>query len=439
MRIRSAINLKSRKWFMKLELKIIKRSYALVIILGLFLTIYSGCKKSDQFQQPSIDNETLIKSKLIAAGFDLSQGFSKYGDKYIVENDILLSVEEINNLSKEQNVIDLFKSGINEKLNNNVTGSKDKTSHYVGNNLLSISSSIRTIYIYMPTSFGTYIQNSLDSAINRYNALDLGLVFSRTTSSSSADISINATYIDPYVDPDNAYLMLAGFPSGGNPYNQISINTYFYNSSYNRNDAITSLAHEMGHTIGFRHTDYMNRAFSCGVVKSNNNEGSGSGANHVIGTPGVPDIYTPGSFNSWMLACSNGSDRPFTEADIVSLKEVYGYRKNIYVKPVYTFISDESGSSGYNDHEKTTWNTNVEFYQDAALTIPYTTANYLMLSVWYGPQNAYLESRILIPNGVTSYNLGDYTIDLYYTYGTLTADDSTGNRLKNGGGYYGPY
>jgi hypothetical protein len=76
------------------------------------------------------------------------------------------------------------------------------------------------------------------------------------------------------------------------------------------------MAHEMGHCIGFRHTDYMNRAYSCGG--STYNEGSaGVGAIHIPGTPTGP------SASSWMLACSNGGNRPFTSADRTALNYLY--------------------------------------------------------------------------------------------------------------------
>ena len=77
------------------------------------------------------------------------------------------------------------------------------------------------------------------------------------------------------------------------------------------------VAHEMGHCIGYRHTDYMNRAYSCGGHHSN--EGSaGIGAVWIPGTPTGPDA------NSWMLACiGSGVNRPFTANDKVALNYLY--------------------------------------------------------------------------------------------------------------------
>ncbi len=49
----------------------------------------------------------------------------------------------------------------------------------------------------------------------------------------------------------------SGFPSGGNPYNQIKMNTnaQAYGTNPNKFYITSVLQHEMGHCIGFRHTD----------------------------------------------------------------------------------------------------------------------------------------------------------------------------------------
>jgi hypothetical protein len=72
----------------------------------------------------------------------------------------------------------------------------------------------------------------------------------------------------------------------------------------------------MGHCIGFRHTDYFDRSYSCGGAADNEGDG-GVGAIHIPGTP------TGASARSWMLACSDGTDRPFNADDKVALAYVY--------------------------------------------------------------------------------------------------------------------
>jgi hypothetical protein len=76
------------------------------------------------------------------------------------------------------------------------------------------------------------------------------------------------------------------------------------------------LQHEVGPTIGLRHTDYSNRAYSCGGAASN--EGASNvGAVRIPGTPSGPDAA------SFMLACSNGGDRTFNANDIIALNYLY--------------------------------------------------------------------------------------------------------------------
>jgi hypothetical protein len=84
-----------------------------------------------------------------------------------------------------------------------------------------------------------------------------------------------------------------------------------------QNTVATILAHEIGHCIGFRHTDYFNRSISCGG--SAVNEGSaGVGAINIPGTP------TGTSSGSWMLSCiGSGQNRPFNSADVTALNYLY--------------------------------------------------------------------------------------------------------------------
>jgi hypothetical protein len=146
-------------------------------------------------------------------------------------------------------------------------------------------------------------------ALSRYNAENLQLTFQRVT--SGADI----TFVP---SPKNAgYLASAGFPtSTGNPYSQIKINVNAISGQPQATIA-SIMAHEIGHCIGFRHTDYMDRSYSCGG--SYYNEGASTvGAIHIPGTPTGPDA------NSWMLSCiGSGDDRPFNSNDKTALSYLY--------------------------------------------------------------------------------------------------------------------
>jgi hypothetical protein len=75
------------------------------------------------------------------------------------------------------------------------------------------------------------------------------------------------------------------------------------------------LTHEIGHSVGFRHTDFFSRQ-SCG---QNTNEGTaGVGANYI---PGTPSGFDPTSI---MLACfSNNEDGEFNSNDVTALNFLY--------------------------------------------------------------------------------------------------------------------
>ena len=184
-----------------------------------------------------------------------------------------------------------------------------ETEQYSTNNL--VTGMPRTITVRVigfngnnpPAGFST----SVDNAITRYNVENLGLTFQRVYSGGDIVIQIINT---------GQYIASAGFPdAGGNPYPLIKY-AKKYTTGYSDGFMTTVVAHEMGHCIGFRHTDYMNRAYSCGT---GGNEGAGSdGANLIPGTPSGPDAA------SWMLAClSATTNRPFNANDKTALNYLY--------------------------------------------------------------------------------------------------------------------
>ena len=264
------------------------------ILLKVFLILISmsvvliACKKegavSDEKQQISQD----VLDKIHALGFT-NKNVQLHEEGYLVEGDIVITEEHLN--SKPESLFLRVGDEEQYRTTNTVTGLP------------------RNITIRVSSSLPSRYRTATDAAISRYNARGLRITMSRVT--SGGNILISAA-------PSGAgYLASAGFPSSsGNPYSSVRVNRS-YLDTWNINTVTSIIAHEVGHCIGFRHTDFMNRSYSCGG--SPVNEGASSvGAIHIPGTPTGP------SSGSWMLACiGNGTNRPFTSSDVTALNYVY--------------------------------------------------------------------------------------------------------------------
>ncbi|EPX58776.1 protease B [Cystobacter fuscus DSM 2262] len=135
----------------------------------------------------------------------------------------------------------------------------------------------------------------------------------------------------------------AGFPSGGLPYSTINIGAGL--ASYSVDVIEHVITHELGHTIGFRHTDYYNRSISCG---SGGNEGdAGVGAIHIPGTPTRANVG--GSLmNSCFRSVETGE---FASSDITALKALYLAQNSAWQSapqftPPFHLSSDTVGDLG---------------------------------------------------------------------------------------------
>ncbi|HWJ27143.1 MAG TPA: M57 family metalloprotease, partial [Flavisolibacter sp.] len=241
-----------------------------IAVVCLTVATLVACKKDAKVasQDNSISQQTLAQIK--ALGFSTTD-IRKVDDGYLVEGDIVLNDELLNSQPEYK----LLRVGDEEQ--------------YRTTNL--VKSLPRTIKILVSNLGTAYVQGA-DLAISRYNALNLQIKFQRITSGTA-----NITIVGFNQGPSGGYITLgsSGFPNKkGDPYNQIKMNTNQY--AYGSNPDVTYVGsviqHELGHCIGFRHTDYMNRAYSCGGTPVN--EGASNiGGIHIPGTPTGPDA------NSW--------------------------------------------------------------------------------------------------------------------------------------------
>jgi hypothetical protein len=267
------------------------------IIAAFGATVLLACTKNNNNANVTPVTKSDVSEAVLKNIKDL--GFStdqvrKVGDSYLVEGDILLTQENLTEASTSPNV----RIAETEQY---------RTTNLVKNLPRTITVSISNL----PTVYGTATQN----AIARYNALNLSLKFQFVSSRGQIQI------VGFNEGPSGGYITLgsSGFPTKrGEAYSQIQMNTnaQAYGTNPDVNYLTSVLQHEMGHCIGFRHTDYFNRAFSCGGTAVN--EGASNvGAILIPGTPSTADA------GSWMLACSNGGDRTFNTNDKVALNYLY--------------------------------------------------------------------------------------------------------------------
>ncbi|HEY8206011.1 MAG TPA: zinc-dependent metalloprotease [Myxococcaceae bacterium] len=179
---------------------------------------------------------------------------------------------------------------------------------YRTNNLMSGQTKI---CISPTASFNTYSRLSagLDLAIENYNQLGLSFTLARSPA-SGCSATITAKVAAGVVGGSS------GFPKGGKPYGTINIGDGLQAYSTDVNEHV--ITHEIGHTIGFRHSDYYNRAISCGG--SPVNEGpSNVGANLI---PGTPSTATVGGsvMNSCFRSTENGE---WSSSDRTALDALY--------------------------------------------------------------------------------------------------------------------
>jgi hypothetical protein len=260
-------------------------------------TVLFACQKNAKtpVTPPTSSTELSAQVKQSIAGMGFSTvDAHKVDGGYLVEGDILLTDE---NLSE----------GTSGPVLRIAESEQYRTTNLVKNLPRTITVSISNL----PAVYGTATQN----AIARYNALNLTLQFQFVASGGQIQV------VGFNQGPSGGYITLgsSGFPTKkGNPYGQIQMNTnaQAYGTNPDVNYLTSVLQHEMGHCIGFRHTDYFNRAYSCGGTPTN--EGASNiGAILIPGTPSTADA------NSWMLACSNGGDRTFNTNDKVALNYLY--------------------------------------------------------------------------------------------------------------------
>ena len=172
-----------------------------------------------------------------------------------------------------------------------------------------ISASLSKICINGSTFTGVFSQ-ALDLAIQNYDEQPLTFAMARTPS-SGCSFTINAVLAPGVVGGSS------GFPSGGLPFGTINIGDGLAPFSVDTVEHV--ITHEIGHTIGFRHSDYFNRSISCGGAAVNEGD-AGVGAILIPGTPSGA-VVGGSIMNSCFRTVETGE---FTGSDVTALRALYG-------------------------------------------------------------------------------------------------------------------
>ncbi len=257
--------------------------------------LFTSCKKNDIKPQENLVSSAVLQ-QIAAKGFS-TDGVRKVDNGYLVEGDIVLTEA---NLSETSNSPNLLIANVEQYRTTNLVKALPRTT------TISVGGTLVGLAVW---------SNATDAFIARYNALNLQIHLTRVSSGGNVNI------IGFDQGPSGGYITLgsSGFPdAAGNPYPEIKMNTnpQAYGTNPNQGYITSVLQHEMGHCIGFRHTDYFDRSLSCGGHKSNERAGT-IGAILIPGTPSGFDS------ESFMLACSAGTDRTFNPNDVVALNYLY--------------------------------------------------------------------------------------------------------------------
>lgn len=294
------------------------RSFTFSLLTSALLLLTYSCQKENANSEAAFAIPDEVINKISQMGFN-PDGIVAVEEGYRIERDIIITHDMLESTPEVHRV--------------------PNAEQYSTNNLVNAGGG-RVITVYIPVAgssggggngkgngkkgdggggdvFSETYASALDEAISRFNAQNLLISFVRINE-NNADIVFTRLSKG---DERRGVLGSAGFPtSSGDPYGEIKMSGIL-ESTYglSLNGIATIMAHEIGHCIGFRHTDYFDRSISCGGPATNEGDG-GVGANHIPGTPTGADLQGAGS---WMLSCTDGSNRPFTNADKTALDYLY--------------------------------------------------------------------------------------------------------------------
>lgn len=207
------------------------RKYQYLFYVVLLISLAIGCSKENTKETtPPVTNNSNdpVLQRILKEGYAPSD-IEELPDRYIVQHDLIFYKKEPGQ-------------------DNTKPTTEQARSPYL------VAPAYRHINVYLDGSFSSINLNGiLDNVIAAYNAVGSGIQMTRVYSAASANITITQNSLQLGVCGQ------AGFPfSNGQPFNTVYISEYTLNYYGLTSTARLTmlLAHELGHCIGLRHTNW---------------------------------------------------------------------------------------------------------------------------------------------------------------------------------------
>jgi hypothetical protein len=272
-------------------------SFIKIVFHAILFLIASSCSDFTKDTKTKTDSQEIetLKDFISSQGFDRNQIYFD-GTKFIIEKDIFTTLDDTRKQFSESQKN--FKSNTGRVL--------QRRGSYLVSDLY-----INKIYVYLDPSLPTVWVDATIKAIDDWNQDIPGtkVYFRRVYTQSQSNITVQPVY-----SVNGAFASTYLPNSNGAPGGPIFVNTY-YNSSTNAGQKENAVAHEFGHTLGFRHTDSSDGTYISGTPVTDNESVMNSGSNNCFGWCGfstgdinATQILYPCAQFAWLSYPNGGPD-----------------------------------------------------------------------------------------------------------------------------------
>jgi hypothetical protein len=204
--------------------------------LALLLVVFQSCKKNDvQDIAPAATDNIAALQQAVASSVGMPAGKVVYlqsEKQFVVDGDSYVTLADAK-----------ARFAANPAGRSAVNGANQMISYYT-----ILPEKVSTIKIYADATVPATWVAALDSAIKNWNTAGTKVQMQRITTSTGATTKVTTT------NNTTSTIASSAYPDYyGNPGNKITINTY-YNTMVD-SKKIFAITHELGHSLGFSHTN----------------------------------------------------------------------------------------------------------------------------------------------------------------------------------------